>query len=58
MIKFAIPEHVVQYFREPAAMGGEARTRKHSAEQLSELGKMGDRPKGSGRKQRSRNRGN
>jgi len=46
-----IPEHVMEYFRKTGAMGGKARARKHTAEELSAWGKMGGRPKGTGNKQ-------
>jgi transposase len=39
------------YFRKTGAMGGKARARNHSKEQLSEWAKLGGRPKGSGKKQ-------
>jgi|GEM_PF-2199365 len=42
----------MEYFRKTGSMGGNARARKHSKKQLSEWGKMGGRPKGSGRRQR------
>ena len=32
-------------------MGGKARAKKHTAEELSAWGKMGGRPKGTGKKQ-------
>jgi hypothetical protein len=40
----------MEYFRKTGAMGGKARAKKHSKEQLSEWGKMGGRPKGTGKK--------
>ena len=43
-----IPNDVMEYFRKTGAMGGQARAKKHSKEQLSEWGKLGGRPKGSG----------
>jgi hypothetical protein len=46
-----IPEDVMEYFRKTGAMGGKARAKKHSKAELSEWGKMGGRPKGSGKKQ-------
>jgi hypothetical protein len=46
-----IPEDVMEYFRKTGAMGGKTRAKKHSKEELSEWGKMGGRPKGSGKKQ-------
>ncbi len=50
MSRLRIPEDVMEYFRRTGAMGGKARAKKHSKEQLSEWGKMGGRPKGSGKK--------
>ena len=40
----------MEYFRKTGAMGGKARARKHSPEELSKWGKMGGRPKGSTKK--------
>jgi len=45
-----IPDDVMEYFRKTGAMGGKARARNHSKEQLSEWAKLGGRPKGSGTK--------
>lgn len=50
MAKARIPEDVMEYFRKTGAAGGKARAKKHTAKQLSEWGKMGGRPKGSGKK--------
>ena len=44
-----IPEEVMEYFRRTGAIGGKNRAKKHSKEQLSEWGRMGGRPKGSGK---------
>lgn len=41
----------MEYFRKTGAMGGKVRAKKHSKKQLSEWGRMGGRPKGSGKKQ-------
>ena len=51
MKKPSIPAAVLDYFRETGAIGGKARAEKYTAEQLSEMGKKGGRPKGSGKKQ-------
>ena len=51
MAKVRIPEHVMEYFRKTGAQGGKARAKKHTPEELSRWGKMGGRPKGSGKKQ-------
>jgi hypothetical protein len=48
--KLRIPDDVMEYFRKTGAMGGKARARKHSPEELSKWGKMGGRPKGSTKK--------
>lgn len=50
MGKIRIPADVMEYFRKTGAAGGKARAERHSAEQLSKWGKMGGRPKGSGKK--------
>ena len=49
--KLRIPEDVMEYFRKTGAMGGKTRATKHTPEELSKWGKMGGRPKGSGKKQ-------
>jgi hypothetical protein len=49
--KVRIPENVMEYFRKTGAQGGKARAKKHTPEELSKWGKMGGRPKGSGKKQ-------
>ena len=54
MPKLHIPDDVMEYFRKTGAMGGKARAKKHSKEQLSEWGQRGGRPKGSGKKQASK----
>jgi hypothetical protein len=46
-----IPKDVLKYFQRTGAEGGNARARKHTAEELSEWGRKGGRPKGSGKKQ-------
>jgi len=46
-----IPKDVLKYFQQTGAMGGRARAAKHSKKQLSAWGKLGGRPKGSGKKQ-------
>ncbi|HYI92240.1 MAG TPA: hypothetical protein VEX68_01725 [Bryobacteraceae bacterium] len=51
MEKPRIPKAVLQFFKETGAEGGKARAEKHSKEQLSEWGKKGGRPKGSGKTQ-------
>jgi len=51
MKKLSIPEDVMEYFRKTGAMGGKTRAAKHTPEELSKWGKMGGRPKGSGKKQ-------
>jgi general stress protein YciG len=46
-----IPKDVLKYFQKTGAEGGKARAKKHTKKQLSEWGKKGGRPKGSGKKQ-------
>ena len=48
--KVRIPEDVMEYFRRTGAQGGKTRARRYSKEQLREWGKLGGRPKGSGKK--------
>jgi hypothetical protein len=50
MGKIRIPEDAMEYFRKTGSMGGKARAKKYTPEQLSEMGKKGGRPKGSGKK--------
>ena len=50
MAKLRIPDEVMAYFKKTGAMGGKARAKKHSKEQLSEWAKLGGRPKGTGKK--------
>jgi hypothetical protein len=45
-----IPKEAMKYFRLTGAMGGRARAKNHTPEELSKWGKMGGRPKGSGKK--------
>jgi hypothetical protein len=45
-----IPEDVLNYFRKTGSIGGKVRAKKYTKEQLSEMGKKGGRPKGSGKK--------
>ncbi len=52
MGKLRIPDDVMEYFRKTGAIGGRARARTHTKEELSEWGKMGGRPKGSGKKRK------
>jgi hypothetical protein len=49
MAKLRIPEDVMEYFRKTGSIGGKARAKKYTKEQLSEMGKKGGRPKGSGK---------
>jgi hypothetical protein len=46
-----IPKEVLKYFQRTGAEGGKARANRYSKAQLSEWGKKGGRPKGSGKKQ-------
>lgn len=54
MTKVRIPEDVMEYFRKTGAQGGKARAKKHTPEELSKWGKMGGRPKGSGKKRQAK----
>jgi hypothetical protein len=45
-----IPLEVLEFFKATGKQGGRARAEKHTAEQLSEWGKLGGRPKGSTKK--------
>lgn len=54
MKKLQIPEEVMEYFRKTGSIGGKTRAKKYSKDQLSEMGKKGGRPKGSGKKQQSK----
>jgi len=42
---------VLNYFRKTGSVGGKARAKKYTKEQLSKMGRKGGRPKGSGKKQ-------
>jgi hypothetical protein len=50
MTKFRIPTDVMEYFRKTGAMGGKARAKNHTPEELSRWGKMGGRRKGVGKR--------
>ena len=54
MAKVKIPDAAMKYFRLTGAQGGKARAERHTAEELSRWGKMGGRPKGSGKKSEAR----
>src|ERR1044071_2130079 len=45
-----LPDDVMKYFQMTGSMGGKARAKNHSKEQLSAWAKLGGRPKGSGKK--------
>lgn len=47
-----IPKEVMKYFQKTGSEGGKSRAKKHTPEQLSAWGKMGGRPKSSGKKQK------
>ena len=57
MKKPDIPEGVLDYFRKTGSIGGKARAQKYTKEQLSEMGKKGGRPKGSGKKKKQTKKG-
>jgi hypothetical protein len=44
----------MEYFRKTGAMGGKARAEKHSNAELRKWGKMGGRPKGSGKQKKAK----
>jgi hypothetical protein len=50
--KPSIPENVLEFFRRTGAQGGKKRAARHSKQQLRAWGKMGGRPKGTGKKQK------
>lgn len=45
-----LPADVLKFFQKTGAKGGKARAERHSEEQLRAWGKLGGRPKGSGKK--------
>jgi hypothetical protein len=53
-LKPKIPENVLKYFQQTGAQGGKKRAEKYSAEQLQAWGRMGGRPKGSGKIQKEK----
>jgi hypothetical protein len=50
--KLRIPEEVMAYFRLVGAQGGKARAKRHTKKELSAWGKLGGRPKGSGKRRK------
>jgi hypothetical protein len=48
----------MKYFRRTGAMGGKARAKEHTPEELSKWGKMGGRPKGSAKGKKQAKKGN
>ena len=54
MARIQIPEEAMEYFRKTGSIGGKARAKKYTKEQLSEMGKKGGRPKSSGKKRQTR----
>lgn len=40
----------MEYFRNTGSIGGKTRAKKYSKKQLSEMGKLGGRPKSTGKK--------
>ena len=57
MKKPDIPDGVLDYFRKTGSVGGKTRAQKYTKEQLSEMGKKGGRPKGSGKKKKQTKKG-
>lgn len=45
-----LPKAVLEFFKETGAQGGNARAKNHTPEELSKWGKMGGRPKKTGKK--------
>ena len=54
MSKLRIPDDVLEFFRKTGSLGGKVRAEKYTKEQLSEMGKLGGRPKGSGKKSKEK----
>jgi hypothetical protein len=50
MKKPRIPPDVLEFFKKTGALGGKARAKRYSKEQLKEWGQKGGRPKASGKK--------
>lgn len=50
MKKPRISSDVLEFFRKTGAIGGKTRAEKYTKAELSEMGKKGGRPKGSGTK--------
>ena len=44
-----MPKDVMEYFRKTGSMGGKARAERHSKAELSKWGKLGGRPRGTGK---------
>jgi hypothetical protein len=51
MKKPHLPKDVLEFFRKTGSQGGKARAERHTPEELRAWGKLGGRPKGSGKKQ-------
>lgn len=58
MRKPKMPAEILRFFQQTGAIGGKSRARRYSKEQLSEWAKLGGRPKGSGKKQKAKERRN
>jgi hypothetical protein len=50
MSKVKIPKEVLKYFQMTGSEGGKERAKRHTKQELSAWGKLGGRPKGSGKK--------
>jgi len=50
MKKPDIPKDVLKFFQQTGSVGGKARAEKYTKAELSEMGRKGGRPKGSGTK--------
>lgn len=51
MKKPKMPPAVLEFFQATGSEGGKARAARHTAEEIRKWGKLGGRPKGSGKKQ-------
>jgi len=52
MAKPRIPDNVLEFFRKSGSIGGKRRAARHSKAELRAWGKLGGRPRGSGKRQR------
>jgi hypothetical protein len=50
MEKVRIPDNILEFFRKSGSIGGKTRAAKHTKAELRAWGRMGGRPKGSGKR--------